>query len=166
MVPRVESLAWFIFGIFFSLFTVSLYVKQQIYPEKIEQPTTKPITYDVDQREKFCLAQNIHYEAAGEPFIGKLAVAFVTLNRKNQTGSTICKVVFEPYQFSWTLNPERATKFSDDVWLAADLAIKNLVRLTYLEQAVYFHNHTVNPAWLTTKKKVAVIGNHIFYAEK
>ena len=54
-----------------------------------------------------CMAKNIYYEAAKEPFEGKLAVAQVTMNRANsvQFPKTVCEVVYQKinqtYQFSW-----------------------------------------------------------------
>ena len=51
-----------------------------------------------------CLARNIYHEARGENEAGWMAVAWTTLNR-TQDGrfpSTICKVVNQPHQFSWT----------------------------------------------------------------
>lgn len=51
-----------------------------------------------------CLAKNIYHEARGESEKGWQAVAWATLNR-TQDGrfpSTICKVVYQPYQFAWT----------------------------------------------------------------
>jgi hypothetical protein len=58
-----------------------------------------------------CLTRNIYYEAASEPFEGKVAVAQVTLNRveSGNFANTVCGVVYEKNvvyqkvicQFSW-----------------------------------------------------------------
>mgnify|MGYP003324414285 CR=1 FL=1 len=44
--------------------------------------------------DRFCLAQNIYFEAGNQPFIGRYAVANVTLNRVNdsQFPNTVCDV--------------------------------------------------------------------------
>jgi spore germination cell wall hydrolase CwlJ-like protein len=112
------------------------------------------------------MAQNIHHEADGEPFMGKLAVGLVTLNRKNLKNRSICQIVFEPNQFSWTNKESYAKNFSQDTWLATNLIMNNLVKIPYLENIVYFHNKNIKATWSNSKNKVAVIGDHIFYTEK
>jgi hypothetical protein len=53
-----------------------------------------------------CLEKNIYNEARGEIDEGQLAVAFVTLARAQSKGfpSTICGVVYQNKQFSWTFD--------------------------------------------------------------
>jgi len=55
-------------------------------------------------QETHCLAQNVYHEARGESWHGKMAVALVTLNRTEhwRFPKTICKVVYQPGQFTWT----------------------------------------------------------------
>ena len=69
--------------------------------------------YD-ENGDRFCLAQNIYFEAGNQPFSGKLAVANVTLNRVSDTQfpDTVCDVVYQTkkYKPSWRtgeLIPER-----------------------------------------------------------
>jgi spore germination cell wall hydrolase CwlJ-like protein len=116
-------------------------------------------------REVRCLAENIYHEARGESFKGKLAVAVVTLNRtkKEEYPSSICGVVYQKGQFSWTGKKRKITDWTDysDSLLAANMAIENsniLGRFT----ATHYHNDTVAPAW--GLRKVAKIGKHIFYS--
>ena len=51
-----------------------------------------------------CLAINIYFEARSEPIEGQVAVAWVTLNRRDAEGfrDTVCIVVHQYMQFSWT----------------------------------------------------------------
>ena len=51
-----------------------------------------------------CLARNIYHEARGESEAGWMAVAWTTLNRTRDERfpDTVCKVVAQPHQFSWT----------------------------------------------------------------
>ena len=51
----------------------------------------------IDMKEARCLADNIYFEAKGQPSIGQSAVAHVTLNRVERTDypNTICKVVYQ-----------------------------------------------------------------------
>ena len=58
----------------------------------------------VDYKEIYCLAANSYFEARGEPFDGKIAVAQVVINRvkSNKYPSTVCKVITEgPVKESW-----------------------------------------------------------------
>ena len=51
-----------------------------------------------------CLADNVYHEARGEGVQGKYAVIFSTLSRvlDKKYPKTICGVVHQPWQFSWT----------------------------------------------------------------
>lgn len=50
-----------------------------------------------------CLARAIYHEARGEPLKGKIAVAWVIMNRITTNGFpvSICKVIAQPGQFPW-----------------------------------------------------------------
>lgn len=116
-----------------------------------------------DDVELDCLAKNIYYEARGESIKGMQAVGQVTINRvnSNKFPSTICGVVHQKYQFSWTvmkLAHPKGNKWELAKWIAYDIQQNPLANFN----ALYFHNKTVNPGW--KKKVIAKIGNHIFYA--
>ena len=58
----------------------------------------------VDYKEIYCLAANSYFEARGEPFDGKIAVAQVVINRvkSNKYPNSLCKVITEgPVKESW-----------------------------------------------------------------
>lgn len=61
------------------------------------------------EKEKKCLADNIYHEARGEGEKGWKAVAAVTINRTRhpEFPSTICGVVYQYKQFSWTIKKKR-----------------------------------------------------------
>ena len=125
-----------------------------------------------------CLAQNIYYEAAKEPYEGKLAVAQVTLNRVNsgKFANTVCGVVKQKdkingvmiCQFSWFCNQaymhiiRNQYQWEESV-IAAKKALTEPVAHDgiYRSGAMYYHANYINPGWKLTK--VAQIGNHIFY---
>lgn len=119
------------------------------------------------QSELECLAKNIYHESRGEPFHGKVAVAQVTLNRaksKKYSGS-ICKVVYQPKQFSWTIGKVGYIK-DKAAWREATNIAKAMLKGTVSIpnfNAMYFHTKQVNPVWNKHKQVVQVIGNHIFY---
>ena len=126
-----------------------------------------------------CLTRNIYYEAASEPFEGKVAVAQVTLNRvaSGNFANSICGVVYEKNvvyqrvicQFSWFCDgisvhkPIHAAAWNESYEVAKRVLLENF-RLPSLTTAVYYHADYINPQW--GKPKVAKIGRHIFYSEK
>lgn len=106
---------------------------------------------------------NIHYEARGEPYKGKVAVGLVTLNRAKSPRfpKGVCEVVYQKYQFSWT------HQFPNHKNTKVDLATRqiaiNLLENKYKDLtkgALFFHNATAEPF---DRQVVAQIGNHIFY---
>lgn len=114
-----------------------------------------------------CLVSNVYYESKSEPRNGMLAVALVTLNRVDNPKypSTICGVVYQKGQFSWTKNKQLLKqKINLEQWRAAkSAAIEAYMNRDALGTflATHFHNQTVNPGWKL--KRVAKIGNHTFY---
>jgi spore germination cell wall hydrolase CwlJ-like protein len=118
-----------------------------------------------DQRQVACLAKNIYHEARGESTKGQEAVALVTINRVRDPRwpDTICGVVYERNQFSWTRKPKPVK--NREAWAnSLDVAYKVLSGNSTLLNfsAVYFHTKQVRPGWRGVRK-VASIGNHIFY---
>lgn len=112
-----------------------------------------------------CLADNIYWEARGESFKGKLAVAVVTLNRTKSPDypNTICKVVYQKDQFSWTRTKHKVTDFYawTDSLLAASMAMEDSKVLGDFK-ATHYHADHVRTNW--GLHKVAKIGKHIFYS--
>lgn len=113
-----------------------------------------------------CLALNIYYEANTEPIEGKYAVAHVTLNRVNNKyyPDNICEVVYQPYQFSWTLSPQKRPE--GEGWKEAKRIAKVVLKgwsPDLSNGATHYHNHTVKPHWSFKYKKVHKVGNHTFY---
>jgi spore germination cell wall hydrolase CwlJ-like protein len=121
--------------------------------------------------EVVCLAENLYYEARGEGDIGMLAVAKVTLNRvaSDKFPKTVCGVVHQKAQFSWTLSPHRV---SDKVAYRRAFAIasgvygaKDVIDVTH--GSLYYHATKIDtPYWAAGFKKSTVIGNHRFYEGK
>lgn len=109
-----------------------------------------------------CLVKNIYHEARGESYKGQKAVGLVTLNRVRDSRypDTICKVVYQPWQFSWTTNYV-SKKINRKEWQQAINAATAAYNSTSRFRATHYHNLTVSPNW--NLKKIAKIGNHIFY---
>lgn len=125
-----------------------------------------------------CLTKNIYWEAAGEPFEGKVAVAQVTLNRVDdgRFGKGVCGVVYQKNiiyekvicQFSWVcegthkIKPVYAAMYKESEEVAKKVLLENF-RLPSLSNAMYYHATYVQPGW--RKQKIAQIGQHIFYKD-
>lgn len=121
-------------------------------------------------KEVECLTRNIYHEARNEPTLGQEAVAAVTINRlkSGKYGNSICKVVYHPYAFSWTLDESKQTgklKENEAKEKAKSIAIKAIQG--DLEDptngATHYHATYVNPKWNRHLEKKVKISNHIFY---
>lgn len=134
------------------------------------------VTADIRTKHLDCLTRNIYWEAAGEPFEGKVAVAQVTLNRASHPSfpSDVCAVVHQKTkfqekvvcQFSWLCESNHLTrpvhrKEYEEAAAVAKLVLLENFRIESLTDAIYYHADYVNPGW--RKQKVAKIGRHIFY---
>ncbi|MFZ9922595.1 MAG: cell wall hydrolase, partial [Candidatus Nanopelagicaceae bacterium] len=110
---------------------------------------------EISQEDVNCLAKNIYYEAPAEPYLGKLAVATVTMNRVRHPGfpKTVCDVVYQRNsrgcQFSWTCGPK--ARFNNNLYnQSVEIAKKVLttnIKVVSLDNALYFHNTKVKPNW-------------------
>lgn len=119
-----------------------------------------------------CLTENIYFEATGEPIEGMMGVAIVTLNRvkSNKFPDTVCKVVHQKHQFSWTSEkPKALVNVNKVAWDNARLVAKKVLlegeHLTSIENALYYHTTEVNPVWNRNMKMVKKLGNHLFFEE-
>jgi spore germination cell wall hydrolase CwlJ-like protein len=120
------------------------------------------------QSELSCLATNIYHEARSEPIEGQLAVAQVTINRvkdKRRFASTVCGVVFERAQFSWTLTKRKQILDAKAWKTAVEVAKVVLSRSQVLPEfnALFYHTTKVSPRWSKQKRVLAIIGKHVFY---
>ena len=130
-------------------------------------------------KELDCLTRNIYWEAASEPFEGKVGVAQVTMNRVNsgKFADSICEVVYQKNvfyekvvcQFSWYCeNTHKIKPVYKPLWEESELVAKKVLlenfRLPSLSNALYYHADYVNPNW--KKPKIEKIGRHIFYGDR
>ena len=136
-----------------------------------------PISMVERERQLTCLAKNIYFEAASEPFEGKVAVAQVTINRaeSGKYPSDICDVVYQKNvvygkvicQFSWYCESGPTVRHSGAYKESMEVAKKVLLenfRLSSLRNAYFYHAEYVSPNW--NLPKITQIGRHIFYGQK
>lgn len=146
--------------------------------------TSAPSLADKLRTELGCLAANLYFEARGEPLKGQLAVAKVTLNRvkSKQYPDSICAVVFQKHQFSWTKqqpwakiqkalnhvepskNPLEVSAYQQALKTAKTSLKTDLNVLP--DDALWYHSTAVNPKWSKKMKKVKKVGSHIFYSKE
>lgn len=128
------------------------------------------VKYELSAREMNCLAKNVFHEAGVENQMGKVAVAQLTINRLDagRWGDNVCKVVYSPSQFSWTLTKKlRNSKPKGKLWKeSVEIAesVANGKRVKGLENSQFYHaDYIRTPGWVNPKTRVAQIGRHIFY---
>lgn len=105
----------------------------------------------------------IYYEARGEPLVGKQAVAEVVLNRSEQRNKSVCEVVFEPHQFSWTSHTKSPPTVKSQVWEDCLSIAKHslIVQSNHTKGALYFNTRRMGVRF--NNKHKATIGNHVFF---
>jgi spore germination cell wall hydrolase CwlJ-like protein len=140
-----------------------------VYLPAPDLPTLNDVISD---SERECLVHNIYFEARGESLLGQRAVAWVTLNRmfSEQFPNSICDVVWQDSQFSWTHDGKSDTpRDADALALAEEMAAAVLesyhTRLDPTDGATYFHSSSVRPAWRRSFERVVQIDQHIFYKD-
>ena len=121
----------------------------------------------IQKREQlYCGAQNIYHESRGESNLGQIAVAHVVRNRVESPKytNTVCEVVWQPKQFSWTHDgrsdePKDRKAFVKAVWLHLIANMKNDITDSALN---YYAHKKVTPSWAAKMEVMALIGNHTF----
>jgi N-acetylmuramoyl-L-alanine amidase len=108
------------------------------------------------------MANAVYGEARGEPYIGKVAVAAVILNRLNSSSfpNTVAGVIFEPGAFTAVADGQ--------IWLTPDEEAKKAVLDAIngwdpSDNALYYFNpNTATSGWIWTRPQIKQIGKHIF----
>lgn len=135
--------------------------------KRLKIKRVEPIS--ISEKNFKCLAKNIYYEAGVEDWHGKIAVAQVTLQRRNlgKWGKTMCDVVYAKHQFSWTLDKKKAHVIPNGpLWEASKKAARDFLNGYRIRGLIADHYHTdyiKKPKWAKKMKKQTKIGRHIFY---
>lgn len=105
------------------------------------------------------LALMVQSEAPFEPLDGKVAVAYVAMNRAAQSGKPLQEILTQPKQFK--LDIRRVV--SESAWLAARTAFYKL-QPDPTHGADHFYGHAVLPwpPWYDESKMTVRIGRHSF----
>lgn len=127
------------------------------------------IQYQIDRVQIDCLARNIYHEARGEGLIGQIAVGNVTMNRvkDKRFPETVCKVVYQPWQFSWTAvikdhEPKEKEVFQRIYKVAEKIYYGNVEDIT--SGATFYHATWIKqPSWAKNMQPIVTVDQHIFY---
>ena len=148
---------------------------EQLAYSRANTPTTEHPVNAFSERERWCLATGIYFEARGESYRGQVGVAQVIMNRvkHRQYPDTICGVVFQNQswknrcQFSFACDgiPERINDSTS--WAKAreitEKVTNGSLYLTEVANATHYHANYVYPHWAPRMKRLTRIGLHIFY---
>jgi len=146
----------------FTLFIIVALGVMMVHGKPKQQAST-----DLSEDELGCLVANIYHEARREDALGQAAVAHVTLNRVRSPlyPDTICGVIWQPGQFSWTEDSrsDRRTNL-DAIGKAVDIALAAL-RGKIKDPtggALHFYAHDkVRPYWSSRGSRL-IVGAHTF----
>lgn len=139
---------------------------------------------------RFCMAQNIYFEAGNQSLAGKIAVSQVVLNRvvDRNFPDSVCGVIYQGRLSEWHLSQGREVplrnkcQFSwycdgksdkpvDSVTWEQSLRIAETVLESqsspywtdFTDGALWYHADYVHPFWADSLNRTTVIDNHIFY---
>ncbi|KGP93153.1 Spore cortex-lytic enzyme [Pontibacillus chungwhensis BH030062] len=126
------------------------------------EPTSVNVPTGYSQNDIQLMANAVHGEARGEPYVGQVAVAAVILNRVESSTfpNSVSGVIFEPRAF---------TAVSDgQIWLEPDETSKEAVMDAMngwdpSQNALYYFNpNTATSDWIWSRPQIKKIGKHIF----
>jgi len=132
----------------------------------------------VSDKELWCMATAIYFEARSESYRGQVAVGQVVMNRLAHRlyPNTICNVVFQnehmrnACQFSFACDgiPERVNE--PKAWAQANEIARGVINGTLfipeVGKSTHYHATYVYPHWAPRLKRNTKIGMHIFYQFK
>ena len=144
---------------------------------QIEDAAAQQRISAIDTDAKYCLQQNIYFEARNQSTLGQASVAWVTLNRVESTRypDDICGVVWQNKQFSWThdgKSDEPGTSFLEQqAWekagVVTDVVLMEWARARQspVEDATMYHATWMDkaPYWASSYNEITTIEDHIFY---
>ena len=127
----------------------------------------------------FLLIATVAMEAEGEPYRGKLAVAYVIMNRASIYNQTIDQVVLKPFAFSaWNTRgrKHKMQSIPDSAWFGSERAASSAYYRIEKDPtlgATHYLNIEVTkrmrggtlPAWVKKLRYLISIGDHSFYVE-
>jgi len=139
---------------------------------------------------RFCLAQNMYFEAGNQSIAGKIAVSQVVFNRvlNDNFPNSVCEVIYQAKLSKWHLSNGREVPLRNKCqfsWYCDGKSDKPVDSVTWEESlrlaqtileaqaspywtdftdgALWYHADYVTPYWANSLNKTSVIDDHIFY---
>lgn len=127
-----------------------------------KKPTAANTPNGFSQNDIQLMANAVHGESRGEPYIGQVAVAAVILNRVKSPSfpNTVSGVIFEPGAFTAVADGQ--------IWLTPNQTSKKAVLDAINgwdptgEALYYFNPATATSPWIWGRPQIKKIGKHIF----
>ena len=116
-----------------------------------------------------CLATAIYFEARGEDLMGQRAVAQVVINRTEDSRypDTVCGVVWEPKQFSFTHDGKTEKMYEVEARETAMQVAEEALQGNGLNiTSTHYHSTGVKPYWREHFLLDGRVGNHLFYTNE
>jgi spore germination cell wall hydrolase CwlJ-like protein len=135
-----------------------------------------------------CMVEAIYYEAGNQPFIGKIAVGQVVMNRVNSRyyPDDVCSVVHEgpisewwwenhgrivpirnKCQFSYYCDGKEEVVYEGKNWEDSQVATLMVLNNVFLKDltggATHYHADYVSPWWAKKLTRTVTIENHLFF---
>lgn len=112
------------------------------------------------------LSLNVYHESRGEPEIGQLAVAHVTLNRALEDHKSLADVIMAPKQFSWTFQKKSYVPIEiNPLQDSLRVALKAMVTPDFTKGSTFYHHVDVYPRWAAGLMYTGRYGSHKFYRD-
>ena len=139
---------------------------------------------------RFCLAQNMYFEAGNQSIAGKIAVSQVVFNHvlNDNFPDSVCDVIYQAKlskwhltngrevplrnkcQFSWYCDGKPDVPVDSATWEESLRLAQTILEAQaspywtdFTEGALWYHADYVYPYWADSLNKTSVIDNHIFY---
>ena len=130
-------------------------------------PMAQPSVSTHNEADFRCMVATLYHEARGEGVRGMEAVASVVMNRAKQTHRSVCSIVYERKQFSWThVTKDKHIKGNImDILSITHKALSGML-VDVTDGATFYHATYVKPFWVKHKVLTVQINNHIFYKDK
>jgi len=172
----------------FESFDIEIPYDWNIYSEDFQMEIGPTSKFSEEQ----CLAEAIYFEAGNQPYIGKLAVGNVIINRMVHMDypQSICEVVHQgPVRESWkddgttypirhrcqfsywcdgrSDTPRPGVTWDESImiaeWILSKVYDHQVIMLDPVEGATHYHATYVSPTWAKNMQKVVQIQEHVFY---
>ena len=117
------------------------------------------------------IALCIYHEARGESLEGQKLIAHVILNRSYNREQSIHEVIYDKWQFSWTMDdiddyPTNIPVYFKCMNVVADVLKEREQGYTFHKADLYYNPDQATPDWDWSKVQfIAKVGKHKVYKE-